>query len=146
MTDYLTEEKFITMYLGEASERLRTMEQSVDELTRSRSAAAVDALLRCAHSMKGMSAMMGYTELASVASDIERYLGQVSAGERPAIRDDVESVRARLAFLRTAIAEIAQRGAPSLRACEYLPELCHGRSREALPAPATDPRLPSAWV
>ncbi len=53
-------EQYLPTYLAEASKRLGMMEESVAALIDAPGAPVIDRLLLCAHTMKGMSAMMGY--------------------------------------------------------------------------------------
>ncbi len=111
MTVGAPEERYLSLYLDEASKRLRSMEESVAVLTRGPNPPALDTLHRCAHSMKGMSAMMGFTVLASIARRIEETLGAVRLGGPAAPPYDVASLQRRVIVLRRGVTGVARRAA-----------------------------------
>lgn len=68
-------DKYRDLYLSEAHRQLDTMEEGVTAL----GDALVDSehllgISRAAHTLKGMSATMGYVELAQLAGEVERLL------------------------------------------------------------------------
>ena len=69
--------KYIKMYVSESQDRLQRMDGLLLSLEQNGAdRAAVDTLFREAHSIKGMSASMGYEELSKVSHRMEDYLDQ----------------------------------------------------------------------
>ena len=74
--------KYVKMYVSESQDRLQRMDGLL--LTLEQDGAdrgAIDTLFREAHSIKGMSASMGYEELAKVSHRMEDFLEQFRGGK-----------------------------------------------------------------
>ncbi len=111
MAAFMPEERHVSLYVEEASKRLRTMEESLAALAHGPSPPAIETLRHCAHTLKGMSAMMGYSTLASMARTLQDNLAPVTPGAA-APRCDLESLQGLIGGLRQGVDEISRRGAP----------------------------------
>ncbi|MEI8189766.1 MAG: Hpt domain-containing protein, partial [candidate division NC10 bacterium] len=74
--------KYIKMYVSESQDRLQRMDGLLLALEQDGSdRGAIDTLFREAHSIKGMSASMGYEELSRVSHRMEDFLEQFRGGK-----------------------------------------------------------------
>ncbi|MGE5849526.1 MAG: chemotaxis protein CheW [Candidatus Methylomirabilota bacterium] len=116
--------KYIRMFVSESQEHLQKMdgillalEQSGDDR------AAIDTLFREAHSLKGMSASMGYEELAKVSHRMEDYLDRFRGGKGVLERHGVDMLFEGVDLLRKAVEEIADGRGPTLKADPYVAKM-----------------------
>ena len=73
--------RYADLFLTESREHLSAITQSLLELERtSGGAASVSALFRSVHTIKGMSATMGYTSVAELSHELEALLDRIRAG------------------------------------------------------------------
>src|SRR5688500_11601488 len=73
--------RYADLFLTESREHLSAITQSWLELERtSGGAASVSALFRSVHTIKGMSATMGYTAVAELSHELEALLDRIRAG------------------------------------------------------------------
>jgi len=131
--------KYVKMYVSESQDRLQRMDGLL--LTLEQGGAergAIDTLFREAHSIKGMSASMGYEELAKVSHRMEDFLEQYRGGKGTLERGGVDLLFEGVDMLRRAVEEIAAGSAPSLKADEYLAKMAALilKAAPAAPAPA----------
>jgi two-component system chemotaxis sensor kinase CheA len=114
---------------------------------------AVDTLFREAHSIKGMSASMGYEELAKIAHRMEDFLEQFRGGKGTLQRRGVDILFEGVDLLRRAVDEIAGGTPPTLKSDEYLAKMASlvltpapqpSVSAAAPPPPAPADRTPPA--
>jgi two-component system chemotaxis sensor kinase CheA len=116
--------KYVKMYVSESQDRLQRMDGLL--LTLEQDGAdrgAIDTLFREAHSIKGMSASMGYEELAKVSHRMEDFLEQYRGGKGTVERGGVDLLFEGVDLLRRAVEEIAAGSAPSLKSDEYLAKM-----------------------
>ena len=74
--------KYIKMFVSESQEHLQKMDGLLLALEQNGGdRAAIDTLFREAHSLKGMSASMGYEELAKVSHRMEDFLDRFRGGK-----------------------------------------------------------------
>ncbi len=100
MSNWGQDSKFVEIYANEGSRRIRDMEEAVRRLEQPAAcAAAVEALYHYAHSIKGMSAMMGYTEPAALAAQLEQELRELHQEKRSPKPADVVRLREDIAWL-----------------------------------------------
>jgi two-component system chemotaxis sensor kinase CheA len=116
--------KYVKMYVSESQDRLQRMdglllalEQNGDDR------GAIDTLFREAHSIKGMSASMGYEELAKVSHRMEDYLEQYRGGKGTLDRRGVDILFEGVDLLRRAVEEIAAGSAPTLSSDDFLAKM-----------------------
>ncbi len=111
MRAFVPEERHVSLYLQEASKRLRTMEEALAALAHGPNPSAIDTLRHCAHTLKGMSAMMGYSTLASMARTIQDSLPPAKPEGPAAPRCDLENLQRLIGVFRTGLDEISRRKA-----------------------------------
>jgi two-component system chemotaxis sensor kinase CheA len=136
--------KYVKMYVSESQDRLQRMDALLLTLEKDGGdRAAIDTVFREAHSIKGMSASMGYEELSKVAHRLEDFLEQFRGGKGMLERDRVDLLFEGVDLLRRAVEEIAAGGAPTLKSDEYVAKI--GSLNLAMtPSPAVSPRPPAA--
>ncbi len=116
--------KYVKMYVSESQDRLQRMDGLL--LTLEHDGAdrgAVDTLFREAHSIKGMSASMGYEELAKIAHRMEDFLEQFRSGKGTLQRRGVDILFEGVDLLRRAVDEIAGGTTPTLKSDDYLAKM-----------------------
>ena len=75
--------RYADLFLTESREHLSAINHALLELERTRGGAeSVSAVFRAVHTIKGMSATMGYTSVAALAHEMESLLDRVRRGER----------------------------------------------------------------
>lgn len=132
--------KYVKMYVSESSERLQRMDQLLLVLEQNGAdRSAIDTLFREAHSIKGMSASMGYEELAKVAHRMEDYLDQFRGGKGGLERQGIDLLFEGVDLLRRSVEEVAQGRAPSLAADEYQSKMASLLVAAAPPPPSARP-------
>ncbi|HWT77914.1 MAG TPA: chemotaxis protein CheA [Candidatus Methylomirabilis sp.] len=113
--------KYVKMFVSESQEHLQKMDGLLLALEQDGSdRAAIDTLFREAHSLKGMSASMGYEELAKVSHRMEDYLDRFRGGKGNLQREGVDLLFEGVDLLRRAVEEIAVGQAPTLMAEPYV--------------------------
>ncbi len=113
--------KYIKMFVSESQEHLQKMDGLLLALEQDGGdREAIDTLFREAHSLKGMSASMGYEELAKVSHRMEDYLDRLRGGKGVLDRQGVDMLFEGVDLLRRAVEEIAAGQAPSLTADPYV--------------------------
>ena len=113
--------KYIKMFVSESQEHLQKMDGLLLALEQDGGdRGVVDTLFREAHSLKGMSASMGYEELAKVSHRMEDYLDRFRGGKGVLEREGVDMLFEGVDLLRRAVEEIAAGQAPTLVAESYV--------------------------
>jgi len=113
--------KYVKMFVSESQEHLQKMDGLLLTLEQDGSdRGAIDTLFREAHSLKGMSASMGYEELAKVSHRMEDYLDRFRGGKGALERQGVDMLFEGVDLLRRAVEEIAAGQAPTLAAEPYV--------------------------
>ncbi len=113
--------KYVKMFVTESQEHLQKMDGLLLALEQnSGDRAAIDTLFREAHSLKGMSASMGYEQLAQVSHGMEDYLDRFRGGKGALERHAVDVLLEGVDLLRKAVGEIAAGQSPSLTAAPYV--------------------------
>ena len=141
--------KYIKMYVSESQDRLQRMDGLLLTLEQdSGDRGAIDTLFREAHSIKGMSASMGYEELAKVSHRMEDFLEQFRGGTGALERRGVDILFDGVDLLRRAVEEIAAGSAPTLASDEYVAKMASlmlveaprpAVPRETAPVPSASP-------
>ncbi len=125
--------KYLAIFVSEAQEHLQRMDELVLTLERTpQDATAIAALFREAHSMKGMSASMGFEGMAAVAHRLEDFLDRCRTGQSRIEGEALEVLFAGVDLLRQAVAEAGAAGAPLVDVTPFLEQL----SARLQPAPA----------
>ncbi|HEX6559178.1 MAG TPA: chemotaxis protein CheA [Longimicrobiales bacterium] len=117
--------RYLDLYLSESQDHLRLLNRALLALERGDTKAAVEEAFRAAHTLKGMSATMGFAGVSEMAHDLESLLDEVRAGRRSADAQIIDELLAGADTLERAIAAAA--------AGEPLPEK---PARAASPTPA----------
>ena len=139
--------KYVKMYVSESQDRLQRMDGLLLALEQDGSdRGAIDTLFREAHSIKGMSASMGYDELSKVSHRMEDFLEQFRGGKGRLERRSVDTLFEGVDLLRRAVEEIAAGGAPTLMSEEYVAKMASLVLAPSAPPAATAPRAPRAAV
>ena len=116
--------KYVRMFVSESQEHLQKMDGLLLALEQnSGDRAAIDTLFREAHSLKGMSASMGYEPLAQVSHGMEDYLDRFRGGKGALERHAVDVLLEGVDLLRTGVGEIAAGQPPSLTAAPYVAKM-----------------------
>jgi two-component system chemotaxis sensor kinase CheA len=113
--------KYVKMFVSESQEHLQKMDGLLLALEQDGGdRGAIDTLFRESHSLKGMSASMGYEELAKVSHRMEDYLDRFRGGKGVLERQGVDMLFEGVDLLRGAVEEIAAGQAPTLVADPYV--------------------------
>jgi len=140
--------KYVKMFVNESQEHLQKMDGLLLALEQnSGDRAALDTLFREAHSLKGMSASMGYDQLAKVSHRMEDYLDRFRGGKGVLERRGVDLLFEGVDLLRRAVEEIAAGQAPTLVAESYVAKmalLMVAEPAAAAPAPSDEAEVAAA--
>jgi two-component system chemotaxis sensor kinase CheA len=116
--------KYVKMFVSESQDHLQKMDGLLLALEQNGGdRGAIDTLFREAHSLKGMSASMGYEELAKVSHRMEDYLDRFRGGKGILERHGVDRLFEGVDLLRKAVEEIAGGQAPTLTADPYVAKM-----------------------
>ena len=74
-------EKYKSLFVGETREYLQLISQQILQMKETSEPSDLDSLLRAAHSIKGMSAAMGYAGIKDVSHLMEDLIGKIKLGE-----------------------------------------------------------------
>jgi two-component system chemotaxis sensor kinase CheA len=135
--------KYVKMYVSESQERLQRMDALLLALEQNGAdRSSIDTLFREAHSIKGMSASMGYEELAKLSHRLEDYLEQFRGGKSALDRTGVDLLFEGVDLLRRAVEEVAAGQPPSLVAAPFLAKMAVHLLTWAPPPVAPPPQAP----
>jgi two-component system chemotaxis sensor kinase CheA len=96
--------RYADLFLTESREHLSAITHSLLELERtSGGAASVSALFRSVHTIKGMSATMGYAAVAELSHELEALLDRIRGGTQPVTADVIDLLFSGTDALETAI-------------------------------------------
>ncbi len=85
--------RYADLFLTESQEHLSAINHALLDLERAPdSAEPVNALFRAVHTIKGMSATMGYVQVAELAHELETLLDQLRIGSRPVTGEVVDAL------------------------------------------------------
>jgi two-component system chemotaxis sensor kinase CheA len=128
--------RYAELFLTESQDNLSAINHALLELERTPTAREpVGALFRAVHTVKGMSATMGYTVVAEVSHELETLLDLVRRGERPVTGPLMDTLFAATDMLEQAI-ELSVGGRAA--------DIDARATVEALRAAATTPAAPMA--
>ncbi|HEX2167652.1 MAG TPA: chemotaxis protein CheA [Longimicrobiales bacterium] len=128
--------RFVDLYAAETHENIRLLQRSLVELEIDAPADAVAEAFRAAHTLKGISAAMGYGAAADMAHHLEDRLDALRAGTVAADRDIVEALLAAADELEDAIAEAIRIGPTAPGDDAAAADASASRTAPAAPAPA----------
>lgn len=97
---------YLTAFRTEAQELLQTLNQALLDLEKDPAASeAVESMFRAAHTLKGMSATMGYSEIAELTHGMEDLMDQVRNKKRSFTPASADAMFAAVDALETMITE-----------------------------------------
>lgn len=102
--------RFVDLYVAETHENIRLLQRSLVELDTDAPEDAVAEAFRAAHTLKGISAAMGYEVVAGMAHDLEDRLDALRAGRVEAGRSVIDALLAAADELEDAISEAIRIG------------------------------------
>ena len=136
--------KYVKLYVSESQDRLQRMDGLLLTLEQnSADRTAIDTLFREAHSIKGMSASMGYEELSRIAHRMEDLLELVRGGKGAIDPRGVDLLFQGVDLLRRGVEEVAAGRPPSVSAEPYVTDITPLIERGPGPAAET-PAAPAA--
>ncbi|MBI4409404.1 MAG: chemotaxis protein CheA [Gemmatimonadetes bacterium] len=97
--------RYLDLYLAETRERLRSLNRGLLELEAGGAAGALEEAFRSAHTIKGMSATMGFRAVAAVAHELEDRLEELRSGGRQLDTALIDALLARADELERAVEE-----------------------------------------
>jgi len=134
--------ELLELFFQESGERLRELEASLLGLERAPGDADLLGLVfRCAHNLKGGSAMMGFTEITRFTHALEATLDQLRSGRRPVTREIVDTLLASADVLQALLAHAQRETEPAPAERETIERLIAvlaafvGAAATAAPAP-----------
>jgi two-component system chemotaxis sensor kinase CheA len=100
--------RYLDLYLSESQDHLQLLNRSLLALEDSGTAkGAIEEAFRAAHTLKGMSATMGFTGVTDIAHDLENLLDEIRKGTRSADAGTIDDLLAGADRLERAIAAAA---------------------------------------
>ncbi|HUP90108.1 MAG TPA: chemotaxis protein CheA [Longimicrobiales bacterium] len=128
--------RYLDLYLSESQDHLRLLNKALLDLEEGDATAAIEEAFRAAHTLKGMSATMGFTGVSDIAHDLETLLDHVRAGER--------TVDAQVIDELLADADLLERGIAAAASGDPVPEkpktTAATTAAATAPAPAAAPK------
>jgi two-component system chemotaxis sensor kinase CheA len=116
--------EYMPMFLAEAEEHLQELNLAVVSLEEDpRNREKVDTIFRIAHSLKGMSATMGFESIATLTHEMEDVFELLRQRERALSREAVDTVLACLDALGAAVESIESVGTEELDPSELITRL-----------------------
>lgn len=94
---------FVALYVTETREHLRILDRALLAVERGEAGGAIDEAFRAAHTLKGLSATMGFRNAADQAHALEDRLHRVRTGELAADADVIDTLLAAADDLGSAI-------------------------------------------
>lgn len=107
--------QYLNVFLEESREHLQKLNESLLELEGSpNSREILDEIFRSAHTLKGMSATMGYTDIAELTHDMENVLHKLRNGELNNSEKIIDLLFKSVDMLDNMVSDIANGGTGSL--------------------------------
>ncbi|MBR9990535.1 MAG: chemotaxis protein CheA [Gemmatimonadetes bacterium] len=128
--------RFVDLYVAETHENIRLLQRSLVDLQADAPEGAVAEAFRAAHTLKGISAAMGYQTVADMAHRLEDSLDEIRAGRLDADAGLIDALLSAADELEDEIAAAIRIG-PSAPGLEIDPGAVPARTTVSLsPAPA----------
>jgi two-component system chemotaxis sensor kinase CheA len=105
--------RFLDLYASETQEHLRLLDRGILDMESVDATRATDEAFRAAHTIKGLSAAMGYGGVTELAHRLEDRLSQVRAGTLQPTEDVIDDLLAAADALDGAIARAIADGPPA---------------------------------
>ena len=129
--------RFLDLYVSEAQEHLRLLQRSLLAVETEPGGAAIDEAFRAAHTLKGISAAMGYRVVASTAHDLEDRLDDLRTGRLAADAALIDRLLAQADALEAQISAAVSGAAAT-------GEAAVANEADAMPDVAPSPAAPGA--
>ncbi|HEU5395352.1 MAG TPA: Hpt domain-containing protein, partial [Candidatus Methylomirabilis sp.] len=128
--------KYLKMYISESQEHLQNMDKLLLEVEKGGAdKTVIDTLFREAHSLKGMSASMGYEELARVSHRMEDFLDGYRKGQGTPDRAALDLLFEGVDLLRQGVENLAAGSPPNVSPQAFLERVSAYRPGPAAAAP-----------
>ncbi|RLG56317.1 MAG: chemotaxis protein CheA, partial [Candidatus Hydrothermarchaeota archaeon] len=107
----MSNEEYLDIYISESREYLSALDQSLLELEQNpENYEVLNEVFRYAHTLKGMSATMGFGKVAELSHKMENLLDKVRRGEIHVSSDLIDVLLEALDKLREMVNKIAEEG------------------------------------
>lgn len=121
--------KYLEMFLEEAREHLQRLNDSLLELENDKeTTSTLDEIFRSAHTLKGMSATMGFTQVAELTHEMENVLHKLRSGEVSINSDVIDLLFKCVDALDSMIGDISAGGEGKISVDSLVAELKSGRT------------------
>ena len=140
--------KYMKLFISESADHLQKMDNLLLELEQSpQESSLVDNLFREAHSMKGMSASMGFIQISTLSHRLEDFLDKLRKGTISVTKEVVDLLFEGFDLVRSSIEEVRIQGASVTDHSAFIHKLGgydrRGQEAGAI-APAVTPESPSS--
>jgi two-component system chemotaxis sensor kinase CheA len=106
----MKEDKYLQMFLEEVREHLSVLNEGVLELEKRPDAEVLNQVFRSFHTIKGMSATMGYETLANLSHGLENILDEVRNGRREVSEELVDVLLESLDLVESCVSTLENGG------------------------------------
>ena len=106
--------RFVALYVSETQEHLRLLSRSLLAMEQGAGSGAVDEAFRAAHTLKGLSAAMGYRAVADQAHHLEDTLERMRAGSLAADPEIIDEMLTAADALQAAIEVAVETETPEI--------------------------------
>lgn len=106
--------RFVALYVSETQEHLRLLSRSLLAMEQGAGSGAVDEAFRAAHTLKGLSAAMGYRAVADQAHHLEDTLERMRAGSLAADPEIIDELLTAADALQAAIEVAVETETPEI--------------------------------
>lgn len=128
--------KYLEMFLEESKEHLQKLNDSLLELEADMNGTSIlDDIFRSAHTLKGMSATMGYAQVAELTHQMENVLHALRKGEVPVSSSVIDLLFKCVDTLDGMVGDIAAGGEGNIPVAELVAELKSGLTATPQEAP-----------
>lgn len=120
----MSSEEYKEMFISESREHLAALNQAILELERSpENTEVINEIFRSAHTLKGMSATMGYENISELSHKMEGVLDKFRQGSIPITPDFVDILFDCLDLLETMVEAVAENETKEIDASQVMAEL-----------------------
>ncbi len=140
--------KYLKLFISESEEHLQKVDNLLLELERTpEERSKVDELFREAHSMKGMSASMGFVQISTLSHRLEDFLDKLRKGTLSVTKGTVDLLFEGFDLLRNSIEEVKEKGISTVGGSAFTEKLQgyqqEGQGTERAPSPIYETPTPS---
>lgn len=104
--------RYLDLYLSESQDHLGLLSRALLELEQGGGPGAIEEAFRAAHTVKGMSATMGFANVSQIAHDLESLLDEIRTGARSIDAGLMDDLLARADHLERAVVASASGETP----------------------------------